>query len=356
MKGISHFISGVAAATFIERVVHMSGNESSAILALAGLFGVLPDTLDFKFAKFMQKFDFEVDPHAEKMDPQEMADTVADAINTAYRENKEVSLMLHSVKISADLYRQYSVYFDNKNGEVVVEIGPIVNMSKLPYPGTEFQGKKVGKAKLDANVLHSYDHKTYIDIFSGSDFSFRKKGEQVEALFIPWHRKWSHSLTLGWFFGIIGYIIAYLAGSADEAIYGGVIALAFSVHILEDQLGFMGSNMFWPFTKERYEGLHWMRSGDAWPNFTTVWLACLIILFNLNRFAPESSKAFNMSWVEFFGYTFFVPVTILLIIERIFATVYAAPKSGKVDQELEEMITGEKNKEIKVENEENLAQ
>ncbi|MGM0606905.1 MAG: metal-dependent hydrolase [Candidatus Muiribacteriota bacterium] len=353
MKGISHFISGVAAATFIERAVQMSSNEHSIILAIGGLFGILPDTLDFKFAKFMQSFDYEVDPHPEKMDPQQMAEVVAKAINESYENDTEVNLMLHSVKLSADLYRQYSVHFDNKNSEVVVEIGPVVNMSKLPYPGTEFQGKKVGRAKLNAHVLHSYDDKTYIDIFSGSDFSFRKLGNKVEALFIPWHRKWSHSLTLGIFFGALAYFIMYFLGNPDAWVYGTVVAGAFCVHVLEDQLGYMGSNLYWPISKERFNGLHFMRSADAWPNFVTVWISCLLILFNLNRFAAASERAFNMSWVEYFGYTFFVPILILFIIERIFRAIYRSEPAG---EELQLMDADEKNKEIITENQDNVEQ
>ncbi|MCS7282301.1 MAG: hypothetical protein RMK65_10700, partial [Anaerolineae bacterium] len=58
-------------------------------------------------------------------------------------------------------------------------------------------------------------------------------------------------------------------------------------HILEDQLGFMGSNLFYPFTKGRMSGLRLLRSGDAIPNFLTVWLASAIMLFNLDRFSAS---------------------------------------------------------------------
>ncbi|PLX15286.1 MAG: archaeal/vacuolar-type H+-ATPase subunit I [Candidatus Muiribacterium halophilum] len=352
MKGISHFISGVAAATFVSSAVDLANYEHSIIITLGGLFGILPDTLDFKFAKFFQKFDYEVDPHPENMNPQKIAETIAKCINEAYKEEREVNLMLHTVKLSADLFRQYSLYFDNENREVVVRIGPVVNMSKLPYPGTEYEGDTVGRAKLDCEVLHSYDSETYVDIFGGPDFGFEKKGDKVEAHFIPWHRKWSHSLTLGVFFGLLGWLIGLIFGSPHAGLYGFVMGMGFCVHVLEDQLGFMGSNLFWPFTKKRANGIHWMRSGDAWPNFTTVWLSLLIILFNLNRFNPPQNQAFNMSWVEFFGYTFFVPLTIMLIIQKTFQTIYAKDESS--DEDFEEQLVAEQNKESKMENEETI--
>jgi membrane-bound metal-dependent hydrolase YbcI (DUF457 family) len=344
MKGISHFISGVAAATFIEKAVNMAAYDHSLILVLGGIFGILPDTLDFKFAKFFEKFDYEVDPHPDNMDPQKIAETVAAAINDAYENGRQTNLMLHTVRLGADLWRQYSVYFDNENMEVVVKIGPVVNTSKLAYPGTEYEGKSEGRAKIKCKVLHNYDSETYIDIFSGPSFTFEKMEgkDMVEALFIPWHRKWSHSLTLGAFFGLLGWLFL-------GKIYGLVITLGFWTHVIEDQFGFMGSNLFWPITKKRFQGLKWMRSADAWPNFATVWISCLLIIYNLNRFAPYAKKAFNMSWVEFFGYTFFVPVVILKFIGKVFETIYAEDT-----MELEIMETAEKNKEMLSENEETV--
>ena len=53
MKGLTHFISGVAAASLIPQVLRMSissrmdveGAASSLILVLAGMYGILPDTM-----------------------------------------------------------------------------------------------------------------------------------------------------------------------------------------------------------------------------------------------------------------------------------------------------------------------
>ena len=50
MKGLTHFISGIAVATFFPQAVHMATQDQSFILCLGGIFGILPDTLDFKFA------------------------------------------------------------------------------------------------------------------------------------------------------------------------------------------------------------------------------------------------------------------------------------------------------------------
>ena len=53
MKGISHFLAGVAAATFVPGVVE-SAAQGSYLIVLGGFFGLLPDTLDFKFARYFE--------------------------------------------------------------------------------------------------------------------------------------------------------------------------------------------------------------------------------------------------------------------------------------------------------------
>ena len=55
MKGIAHFISGVAAASFIPAAV-ASAEEGSLVLALAGACALLPDTLDFKVFRYLKRF------------------------------------------------------------------------------------------------------------------------------------------------------------------------------------------------------------------------------------------------------------------------------------------------------------
>jgi len=95
---------------------------------------------------------------------------------------------------------------------------------------------------------------------------------------LPWHRAWSHSLTMAVGVGVIaGLLWGWLAGA--------VAALGYAVHIVEDQLGAMGSNLLWPLARVRVPGLGLFHSGDATPNFITVWTACALTLFNLDRFS-----------------------------------------------------------------------
>ena len=58
-------------------------------------------------------------------------------------------------------------------------------------------------------------------------------------------------------------------------------------HVLEDQLGYLGSNLLWPLTKVRSTGMKLIHAGDTIPNFFTVGTMVYVILFNLDRFSPQ---------------------------------------------------------------------
>jgi membrane-bound metal-dependent hydrolase YbcI (DUF457 family) len=134
-----------------------------------------------------------------------------------------------------------------------------------------------GRARVHGRILHTYDDEITIDIFSGPSMSFKKAGDAVRVTFMPWHRNWTHSLVAVLLLGAIGALIA--------PVYGVALALAALLHVVADQMGFMGSNLFFPITRERTMGWKLMRSGDAIPNFLVVWVSLACILLNLDRFS-----------------------------------------------------------------------
>ena len=75
MKGLTHFLSGVALASFIPAATKLANSNvaSSYILVLGGLFGILPDTLDFKFGQFMSGVEYYIDADPNNRMPQKMA-------------------------------------------------------------------------------------------------------------------------------------------------------------------------------------------------------------------------------------------------------------------------------------------
>ena len=298
MKGISHFITGVAVATFFPEVVQ-AGAQGSLLPVLGGIAGILPDTFDFKFARYFERYDLEIDPGANP-NAQEIAEQVAGAMRTAYETNKPQNVMLHTIRLGADLWRQYTIRFDPEQNEVAVRIGPVVNTGQVPLPGSEPTDAAEARVRVGVPMVHTYDAENRIDIFSGPSFKFARRGDKLVVHFLDWHRRWSHSLTLAAVLGLLGGLV--LGKWA-----GLIIGLGFAGHVLEDQLGFMGSNLFYPFTKNRAIGAQLLRSGDAIPNFVTVWVAVALILFNLDRFS--TAPRLDPWW--FLGLAIALPVVLL---------------------------------------------
>lgn len=286
MKGIAHFATGLAVASFFPGVVHGAAQSLNFGLLLGGLAGLLPDTLDFKFIRYFERVDDEIDPakittDEGHPDPQAMAQRIAAAMNRAYERDTRTKVQLHTLRLGTGLWRQYSVTLDAASSQVLVRIGPVVTTGQVPYAGSEIPGLEPGQAKVEAPILHTYDAETKIDIFSGPSLAFERANNAVQVTFVPWHRVWTHSLLMALFLGAIGALIA--------PVYGLVMALAALAHLLADQMGAMGCNIFFPLTRSRTRGFRWMRSGDAIPNFLTVWISLAVLFLNLDRFSETPS-------------------------------------------------------------------
>ena len=259
--------------------------------------------------RLFERYDLEIDPGAEP-DARRIAEQVVGAMRRAYESQVPQNVMLHTIRLGADLWRQYAIRFDPERNEVAVRVGPVVNTGQVPFPGSEppppvppARGGDTGgevRVKVGVPMVHTYDAENTVDIFSGPSFKFVRKGDRLHVHFLDWHRRWSHSLTLAVVLGLLGWLIFGKWG-------GLIIGLGFAGHILEDQLGFMGSNLLYPLTRGRVIGARLLRSGDAIPNFLTVWVAVMLILFNLDRFAAQ--PMLDPWW--FLGLAVVLPVVVL---------------------------------------------
>lgn len=314
MKGFTHFISATAVGSCVPGAAQYAVDHTSFILLWGGVFGILPDTLDFKFNRFLHHYDTMYEP-AQEPDPDEIAAVVARHIERAQAEGKPVTLHLHTIKLGADLWRQYQIMFDSAAQTIRVEIGPIVNTGKVPIAGSEPQGKRTGSATVNCKFYQNYDTVTTVSIFSGPSFAFVPKANGVDVQFIPWHRSWTHSLTLGLLFGALAWgIVALTSGNwlYPGWMFGAVITLGFWTHIIEDQFGFMGSNLLFPLTKERAPGFHMMRAMDALPNFMVCWLSVALLFWNLSR-TQSSFPSVTISAFSYLLYVVVIPVALMLM-------------------------------------------
>jgi len=137
IKGIAHFSTGVAEASFFPWAVQAAADGNLLYFILGGAFGLLPDTLDFKFCRFFYRHhaNIELDPF--RLNPQDIADAVAGAIGRALSTGRTIRVKLNTLRLGADIWRQYSLTFDSAEKLLRVHIGPIVSTGQVPVPGTE---------------------------------------------------------------------------------------------------------------------------------------------------------------------------------------------------------------------------
>jgi hypothetical protein len=336
MKGFTHFLAGVAVATCFGFAVRASIEQMSSIIILGGIFGYLPDFLDFKLGRFLEDFDYDIDPTLEgDINPQRIAELFVEAIHKARDTGKPVNIKFNTMKLGADSWRQYAIRIDTERKRIVCRVGPIVTTGKTPQPETAPPADKAyGMAYYDANLLHTYDAWTYADIMSGPDFGLIPDGDQIRVDFIPWHRRWSHSLTVGLAVAPLGVLMwlgfsylfdsSFVPGVAEALVVFMICLYGFWFHVIVDQFGIMGSNLFPPFTKKRSSGLGLFHSNLSIANFGTNWISVAIILYNLNYYADE--HVFTTEPVKYFVLTTAIPLAVLVGIYIAYRRLFAKPK------------------------------
>jgi len=272
MKGIAHFVAGVAVASWVPQAVAAGAEGNPLYFVLGGCCGLLPDTLDFRLARFLYPHDVTVTPDPLDPDPQMIASAIAGTVNRAVATGRPVRLRLNTIRLAADLWWRYTVRFDVARGEVCVTMGPKVDtgghlMEGCPVPRT-------GRAVVMAPLRLDYQAETAIDLFDGPTFRLCPgDGGVVTPEFIPWHRSWSHSLLAA---SVAG------AGASVFGVSAAVVAFfAWLAHILFDQFGFLGSNWFFPWRRRRVPGWGWMHANAPVANFAAVWVSLAMIGWNL---------------------------------------------------------------------------
>ena len=287
MKGIAHFTIGIAAASSFPAAVAAGAAGNPLYFILGAVFGLLPDTLDFKLYRFLYRHDIEITPDPHNPDPQSIADCLANAFMLARETGKPVRVKLNTIRLGADLWQQYHVSFSTPDQSVTVSCGPVVNTGGSPVPTPAPDKHPIGRARLPCPVKIDYLAVTTVDIFDGPRFEMLPTTDgRVTPRFSPWHREWSHSLVIALLFALMGAAIW-------TPLAGAVILAAWTLHIVADQLGFMGSSLWFPFKRRRTPGFGVMHSGRPVWNLLAVWLSCIIIFWNLYANAPWQADRFN---------------------------------------------------------------
>ena len=237
-----------------------------------------------------------------------IADAVALAVNRACETGESVRLKLNTIQLGADLWRHYEVTFDVLRKRVSASIGPVVNTSGTPV-GPAPAKKDTAAAPLECDIKLDYEATTRVNILDGPSFEMRRLADgRVTPRFIPWHREWSHSF-------VIGLLLALAGTLAWDALAGLVIFCAYALHVLADQLGFLGSAWLFPFRRARVEGMKLVHSEEPLVNFAAVWLSCLLIFWNLYAATSWRLPHFNPAKLVFYGAV--IPAALYFILRRV---------------------------------------
>lgn len=280
MKGIAHFAIGVAAASCFPAAVEAGASGNPLYFLLGGIFGLLPDTIDFRFRRFLERRDIEIAPDPLEPDAQPIADGIADAVRQAHARGKPIRLRLNTVRLGPDEWQEYEVHFDVAARKVHVRYGPVVNTGTQPVRRGPHQASSEASAALPCPLRLEYRARTTVNIFGGPEFRLEPQPDgSVIPRFIPWHRDFSHSLGF-----------ALLAGASCLAVWGvtaGLVAsVAIAAHVAADQLGTLGSAVLWPLSRRRIPGIQLVASGATAPGLAAVLGAALVVFWNLQAAAP----------------------------------------------------------------------
>jgi membrane-bound metal-dependent hydrolase YbcI (DUF457 family) len=326
MKGITHFAIGVAAASCFPQAVEAGAGGNPLYLVLGGFFGLLPDTLDFKFTRFFYKSDITITPDPNAPDAGMIANGVAMAVARAHTERCPVHVKLNTVQLGADRWQQYKVTFDVPGRRVHVRYGPTVDTGARPIPAIETaparsEASLEASAPLACDIRLDYLATTNVDIFDGPVYRLEPTDDgRIRPVFIPWHRSWTHSF-------VIALLLALASTLIWDAVAGMIVFAAYAAHIMADQLGHLGSNLFAPFTKRRMGGMRLTHAMWPFPNFISVWASCVLVFWNLFRQSSAGGELLNpfrvlMTWI-------LIPTLVFVFLQYKSKAVDAASHAGK---------------------------
>lgn len=306
MKGITHFTAGVALASCFPSTVQAGADGNPIPFLLGGICGLLPDTLDFKLLRFLHHHDIEVIPDPSNPDPGLIANAMARAIHHTCETGRHTRIQLHTSQPAAGLWHQFRITLNGASRRLTVTHTGVVNTSRQPVPGHPPPAGEATVA-LPCTLITDYTATTEMDIFSGPSFAFHPLPDgRIDSRFIPWHRQWTHSLPVA---AAAGLAVASLLGPVPGCIAAG----AWALHAGVDQLGFMGSNLLFPFTRRRLPGLQWIASGNSLANLGAVWFSCLLVYWNLARMSSGSAAP---SLVHLILYGTVIPLAIAAWLRR----------------------------------------
>ncbi|MCX7590043.1 MAG: metal-dependent hydrolase [Kiritimatiellae bacterium] len=296
MKGIAHFVAGIAAASCFPRAVSTAAAGNPLYMLLGGMFGLLPDTLDFKFIRFLFRHDVEVQPDPINPDARLVAGAVAAAVNRAFGEGKPVRIKLNTVRLGADAWQSYTVRFDTARRRVEVEFGPVVDTGGATVREAAPSARESAFASLACDIRLEYRARFSVEAFDGLVVEMVPGPDgRIIPVLIPWHRRWTH--------GFVAALVAVLCAAFFRDILAVAIVLgATATHLVLDHVGYMGLSLLSPFRTRRIPGMKLAGSTEPLPNLMVIWTALLVTFWNLYSRSPVTDSGLNPLKLAFYGF------------------------------------------------------
>lgn len=293
MKGVTHYFFAAALVSLIPMVMQLSVYEKAFIIVLGAVAGILPDYIDFKIVKYLWRIDEEITPEWPIPDARRISEKIAQVIDEAWEKKRIINVQIHTIKTGPNTWRRWYIHLNPETKKVVVGIGPIQTFSGREFSNTVEDippEKRKGEASFNASLKYDYKDRTIkISILSGPTVAFVPRDDHVEVVFLPWHRCCSHSFTMGAVLSllVIGFSLIFLQSLTHSLINGLAFFVGYASHIISDQLGFMGSNLLWPITKNRTPGFKLAESMDPYANFILFWLSITTLFWQMNASIPN---------------------------------------------------------------------
>jgi len=168
---------------------------------------------------------------------------------------------------------------------------------------SENNNSKQGVARVTFPFHCSYDSTTTATIFVGPTITITPKEKYTQVDFIDWHRGFSHSF-------MIALVLSVLITIFFNITVGIIALTTYCSHIILDQIGHMGSSIFWPFNKRKINGYSLCHSSSRFANIFTVAVSSLVVFANLFYF-QYPSQALNAFRIVF------IPTIIMLVYKKI---------------------------------------
>lgn len=302
MKGFTHFVAGLAVSSFFPWSIQAAQEGNPLYFLIGGTMAILPDTFDFRIIRYFYHHDVEVTPDPLDPDMQMVANAIAQTIDQSAK--RKMRLRLNTIRVDTDLWQKYSVCINPKTHTVTASREEQIDTGGNPEPHSVPNKHKTATAFFSTPVSLEYLAKFPVEIFDGPHLQMRpdKKGN-VSVGFIPWHRQYTHSICVSMF-------LACIAAACGHWKAGCIMFAAHASHVLLDQIGYMGSNLFWPILHNRYPGLKLQHASSAFWNTAAVWIAIAAIYSNLH------SHAEGVPHIPVLGYIILVVAAPLFLLKR----------------------------------------